>query len=240
MDSNASGRLGYGSVGVWGYDGGVSSNWAGYFIGSVHVEDDLGVGTSTPYSRLDVDGVVRVRNDIWPATGTGASMELAYSAALHRGYVQVYDRASGGAEWGQLYLGGGHVGIGTPVDYSHTLDVGGDIQCVTLHETSDGAFKTDVRELTNALDAVERLRGVSFVWNEESASAGATPGQRGIGVIAQEVEDVFPELVSSPEGSHKAVDYSRLTAVLIQAVKELRAENEALSARLAALEAPER
>ena len=239
-DTNASGRLGYGSVGVWGYDGNVSSNWAGYFNGSVYVEDDLGVGTSTPYSKLDVDGVVRVRNSIWPATGTGASMELAYSSASHRGYIQVYDRASGGAEWGQLYLGGGSVGIGISTDYSHLLDVAGEIQCTELFETSDGRFKTDVRELANALDAVERLRGVSFMWNELSASAGATPGVRGIGVIAQEVEEVFPELVSSPEGSHKAVDYSKLTAVLIQAVKELRAENEALSARLATLEASER
>jgi len=127
--------------------------------------------------------------------------------------------------------------VGVAPDYSHALDVGGDIQCVALHETSDGRSKTDVRELSNALDAVSRLRGVTFAWNEDAGSVGATPGERGIGVIAQEVEDVFPELVSAPEGSHRAVDYSKLTAVLIEAVKELKDENAALKARLDALEA---
>jgi hypothetical protein len=183
-DTNTIARLGYNSIAVWGYDGENSYNYAGYFNGKVHIDGDLGIGTTDPSSRLDVDGVVRVRNNACPATGTGASMELAYSAASHRGYVQVYDRASGGQEWGQLYLGGGSVGIGTAPDYSHELDVGGNIQCVTLYETAPVAFMTDVRELANALDAVERLRGVSFEWNDRSALAGATPGTRGIGVVA--------------------------------------------------------
>jgi hypothetical protein len=120
------------------------------------------------------------------------------------------------------------------------LDVAGEIECVAVHETSDDRLKTDVRELTDALDAVGLLRGVSFEWNEAAGSAGAVPGRRSIGVLAQDVEQVFPELVSAPEGSHKAVDYSKLTAVLIEAVKELRAENEALRARMDALESRNR
>jgi hypothetical protein len=236
-DSGTLGKLGTILAAVSGYDGGNSQQWAGHFSGSVYVSGNLGVGMNPPSAKLDVADVVRVRGNTWPSADTGKSMELAYNPGSHRGYIQVYDRTTGGLEWGQLFLGGGSVGVGVATDYSEMLDVAGDIECVALHETSDGRFKTDVRDLEGALDAVGRLRGVSFAWNEESADAGATPGERGIGLIAQEVEAVFPELVGEPEGGHRTLDYSKLTAVLIEAVKELREENEALRGRVASLEA---
>jgi hypothetical protein len=235
-DRGTYGRLGYGGDAVWGWATGPDDH-AGHFDGTVYVNGPLGVGTSDPESELDVNGLARIRGNAWPAGETGASMELAYNPAFHRGYVQVYDRNTGGSEWGQLFLGDGSVGIGAGTDYSHPLDVVGLIECEAVVETSDGRFKTNVCELTDALDAVGRLRGVSYEWNDESAAAGMTPGKRGIGLVAQEVEEVFPELVSAPEGSPMAVDYSKLTAVLIEAVKELKTENETLSARLEALEA---
>jgi hypothetical protein len=87
-----------------------------------------------------------------------------------------------------------------------------------------------------ALEKLARLRGVSWVWNEAAAGAGDVPGEREIGVIAQEVEEVFPELVTtSPEG-YKQVKYAGLIGVLVQAVKELKAENDRLAERVAALE----
>ncbi|MBN1506206.1 MAG: tail fiber domain-containing protein, partial [Sedimentisphaerales bacterium] len=61
-------------------------------------------------------------------------------------------------------------------------------------------------------------------------------GQKQIGVVAQEVENVFPEIVASSPAGYKSVDYTKLTAVLIQAVKELKAENDSLRSRLQALE----
>ncbi|MBI4470148.1 MAG: hypothetical protein HY650_12585, partial [Acidobacteria bacterium] len=83
-----------------------------------------------------------------------------------------------------------------------------------------------------------------FQRNEAAQALGHASGQRDIVVIAQEVETVFPELVhTSDTDGYKAVDYSRLPAVLIEAVKELKAghealkaENEALRTRLEALE----
>jgi hypothetical protein len=230
--TNAMGVLGVSSTGVYGYS---PSGYAGNFSGDVHVSGKLGVGRDLPTVALDVSDVVRVRGNTWPASDTGKSMELAYNPTAHRGYVQVYNRDAGGG-WGQLYLGDGNVGIGSATDYTHKLDVAGDIQCVALLETSDDRLKTDVRVLDGALDALEGIRGVSFEWSGEAAAAGATPGERGIGVLAGEVERVFPELVSSPEGSYRAVDYTKLTAVLIEAVKQLREENRALESRVAELE----
>jgi hypothetical protein len=105
---------------------------------------------------------------------------------------------------------------------------------------SDARTKTNVWQVEGALEKLERIRGLTFDWAEpESREAlGGVPGQSSIGVLAQEVEEVFPELVSiyEPEGEYKAVDYQGLTSVLIEAVKELKAQNEALRLRIEALE----
>lgn len=130
---------------------------------------------------------------------------------------------------------GGNVGIGKSSP-AHKLDVAGDIRCVAIHETSDERFKTNITELSHVLDKVEKLRGVSFEWNDKAESVGARAGQKQIGVVAQEVETVFPELVASTTEGYKSVDYTKLTAVLIEAVKELKTENESLKIRLETLE----
>jgi hypothetical protein len=109
-----------------------------------------------------------------------------------------------------------------------------------FNTTSDARLKTNVRQLDGALDKLERIRGAAFEWAEtESPHAlGGEPGQPSIGVVAQEVEEVFPELVSiyNAEHEYKAVNYQGLTSVLIEAVKELKAQNEDLRSRIEALE----
>jgi hypothetical protein len=99
--------------------------------------------------------------------------------------------------------------------------------------TSDIRFKDQVETIDSALDKVMALRGVEYTWN-----ATARKGERDMGLIAQEVEAVIPIIVrektlSTGEWSDnptpaKTVDYEKLTAVLIEAVKELKAEVDAL------------
>jgi hypothetical protein len=101
---------------------------------------------------------------------------------------------------------------------------------------SDARLKTKVLPLANTLDKLEHVRGVSFEWNEQYRSLAELSERREIGVLAQEVERVFPELVSLTDDGYSRVDYGRLTAVLIEAVKELRKENDALKRRTEALE----
>ena len=88
------------------------------------------------------------------------------------------------------------------------------------------------------LDRIAKLRGVTWEWNEDAAAYGKQPGARDAGVIAQDVEAVFPELVGSTPEGHKHVNYNGLVGVLVEAVKELKAKNEALEKRIAALEKP--
>jgi Chaperone of endosialidase len=118
----------------------------------------------------------------------------------------------------------------------------------SYNSSSDARLKTNVRQIEGALENLERIRGIAFEWAETKSpnALGGVPGEPSIGVIAQEVEEVFPEVVSTygepdPEDKeeykdYKAVDYSGLTSVLIEAVKELKAQNEALRSRIEALE----
>ena len=81
---------------------------------------------------------------------------------------------------------------------------------------SDAKLKTDISSIDNALDIVGKLRGVNYKW--------LSNGQADIGVIAQEVEEVVPEVVKTSEDGTKSVDYGRLVSILINAVNELKEE----------------
>lgn len=97
--------------------------------------------------------------------------------------------------------------------------------------TSDERLKENISSLQNSLDKVMQLRGVSFTWKTNPEY-----GTR-IGFIAQEFEKVIPELVFTNEvDGYKGINYAEVTAVLTEAIKELKAENDLLKNRLEKLE----
>ena len=85
---------------------------------------------------------------------------------------------------------------------------------------SDLNLKTDIHTINNALDICGKLRGVNYKWKEDNKPS--------IGVIAQEVEQVIPEIVLTQQienkGKIKSVDYGKIVGVLINAINELREE----------------
>lgn len=104
---------------------------------------------------------------------------------------------------------------------------------------SDETLKSNIVPIGRNLEKLRQIRGVSFEWANTSAPTVQAAEEREIGVIAQEVEKVYPGLVTVLERDKiRAVNYNGLTAVLIEAVKELDAKLDALSQRLDALESP--
>jgi hypothetical protein len=120
----------------------------------------------------------------------------------------------------------GDIGIGTESPVAE-LDVVGTVQASTVAITSDIRLKTNITPLTEVLARLAQLRGVSFEWNDAYKALGRDTGRREIGVLAQDVEAVFPELVTTWGAGYKAVDYGKLSGVLIEAVKELQAHTAA-------------
>jgi hypothetical protein len=96
------------------------------------------------------------------------------------------------------------------------------VTAADINSTSDVNLKTNIQTVENALDTINSLRGVSFDWKET--------GKSSYGVIAQELEEVLPELVRT-EGN-KSVNYNGIIGVLIEAVKELSSEIEELKQKL--------
>ncbi|MBI2501997.1 MAG: tail fiber domain-containing protein [Candidatus Latescibacteria bacterium] len=95
---------------------------------------------------------------------------------------------------------------------------------------SSRRWKTNIQTLKNPIGKVQRLRGVSYQWKAD--------GKQDVGLIAEEVGQVIPEVVAYEENGKdaKSVDYARLVAVLIEAVKEQQKEIEALKARVEGVE----
>jgi hypothetical protein len=96
-----------------------------------------------------------------------------------------------------------------------SLKVKGD---VVAYVSSDKRYKDNIVNISNPLDKLNKINGVSFTWNKISHKE---TGKKDIGVIAQEIEEVFPEIVETRDNGYKAVDYPKLTALLIESIKEL-------------------
>jgi len=213
---------------------------------------EIGIGTSNPTAIVHIHDddagtpqrMLRLTNS---TTGTGISdgLEIGfwtensrdiYLHNMENGFLSLGTNSAGRIR----ILPNGYVGINT-VNPGYPLDVAGDCHATSFPTSSDDRLKTNVEPLTNVLDRLQHVRAVSFDWNDVYQAMGRASGHREIGVIAQDVEAVFPELVSKwGEQGYRAVDYGRMTAVLIEAIKELRAENDELRQRLESLEGPGR
>ena len=136
----------------------------------------------------------------------------------------------GDTMYGDLHLSGsgsdlfvdGKVGIGT-TNPGHKLQVGEDGDGTSAianawNTFSDIRYKENITEIEHGLDLVSRMRGVRFNWKRS--------GKSDLGLIAQEVEQVVPEVVSTDSEGYKSIEYSKLVSVLIEAIKEQQSEIE--------------
>lgn len=184
------GVVGSGVTGVWGSS--VSAfGKAGYFTqteaagyslyvegGKSYFQNNVGIGTTSPYAKLAVVGSVVATNYV------ATSSTLGFQASN---------------------LLGGATTLST--------DANGNI----IRTPSDQTLKDNVVTITDALSKIERLRGVTFEWKDKDRFGD----QLEIGLIAQEVEEVVPEVVRSG-GAYKSVNYPNLVALLIEGVKALK------------------
>ena len=104
---------------------------------------------------------------------------------------------------------------------------------ITAYYSSDKRYKKNVINIQNPLEKLQQINGVEFDWTEEYMSQhGGEDGyfirEHDIGVIAQEIEAILPEIVATREDGYKAVKYDRIVALLIEAIKELKSQIDEL------------
>ena len=102
---------------------------------------------------------------------------------------------------------------------------------VVAYNSSDERLKDNIEVIQGSLDKIGEIRGVEFDWNDKSPGWAKERGHD-VGVIAQEVQKVVPEIVVERKNGFLGVDYKRLVPLLIESIKELKEEVEDLKKKL--------
>jgi ABC-type Fe3+-hydroxamate transport system substrate-binding protein len=148
--------------------------------------------------------------------GSGTTVTIANDAVK----VVYSDGAGSGASvvdaFQDVALGGTPTATNMTITSSLTAD--GSITSATYFYSSDAALKEDIQTIENPLEKVQALRGVSYKWKDT--------GRKDIGLVADEVQEVLPELVV--ENEHKQMDYGHMIGLLVEAIKEQQKEIEEL------------
>ena len=116
----------------------------------------------------------------------------------------------------------------------HHVSASGDVVAagdVVAYYTSDIRLKDNIQVIQGSLDKIGEIRGVEFDWNKDSPGWAKERGHD-VGVIAQEVQKVLPEVVQERTNGYLGVDYKRLVPLLIESVKELKEEIEDLKKKV--------
>jgi hypothetical protein len=186
---------------------------------------NVGIGTPAPARQLHLKGDNAVFRMDRPSD-TAAFMLVRTDAGGSPQKTFVVGTNASGANTGEFVindLGTAVAGPGTrrmTITTNGAIEFTGIVTAPAVIETSSLAFKTNVRTYENALDTVNRLRGVRFDWKES--------GKPSVGLIAEEVDEVVPEVVSHEGGAAKGVNYASLVGVLVEAVKEQQMELNSL------------
>jgi len=179
---------------------------------------NVGIGTTTPARQLHLAGpnavfrmdrstdtasFILVRTDATGTTPWKTFVVGTNATGVNQGEFIINDI-------GAAVGGGGNRRM--TIANNGNVTFTGTVSALSFASTSSLALKTNVRTLENAIDMVNRLRGVRFDWKES--------GKPAVGLIAEEVDQIVPEVVAHEGGTAKGVNYANLVAVLVEAVKE--------------------
>jgi hypothetical protein len=231
---------GYGVYGVAHSSGSSERNYGGYFMAA----GGFGAGVCGEASGTQGSGVLGISTNSSYGVSALSREDLGKGVGGFAHYVGGHFEAADSNGYGVVAIGGpyefygdvegvGVVGIGGTYDF-YAAGPGED-----YGSASSIRWKSDVRLIDNPLGKVMNLRGVYFNWDAEHG------GKHDVGMIAEEVGEVLPEIVQYEEDGiyTSGMDYSKLTPLLVEAVKtlkkendELQEQNKRLESRLSALE----
>ena len=189
----------------------------------------MGSGDSPTFNNLTVAGDLTV-------TGTRTELQIT-QLNIEDKLISVASGSttSANADGGGFHISGSDVSMtwddsndrlffSTGSFFSGSVEVSGD---VTAFSTSDERLKDNVTPIESAIDKINQIGGYEFDWNNSSEHSG-----HDVGVIAQEIEKVLPEVVVDRDTGYKAVRYEKIVALLIQAIKEQQLQIDELKSKI--------
>ena len=211
---------------------------------------NVGIGTSAPNSTLTVGnstGTIPGEISINPAFTSNEGGQINIRKSLNGStadwIIDQYGTTSSDARFrifnsiaetnGITIMENGNIGMGS-LTPSVRLQVAGDIIANSIAGSSDARFKTNITSIENPLQKVLQLRGVNFDWKTTEFPTRSFSENRSVGFIAQEVEKVLPEVVQIEKNAegYKSVQYDKVVALLVEAIKEQQKQIESLKAEL--------
>ena len=205
-----------------------SGHFSGSFEGDggqlTNVAPIGGTNISVVGTTVNLDDDVTLTGTITAATGTFVYQIFESSSTIITSGSNVFGDAEGDIQQftGSILQTGSITTNGIGVGTAPSGVVGAILATndVVAFASSDERLKENVASIENAVEKVEAIGGYTYNWIPMEG-VHVYGDMKDIGVIAQEIEKVLPELVSDRENGYKAVKYDKLTAVLIEAVKEL-------------------
>jgi hypothetical protein len=209
---------------------------------------NVGIGTQSPDYRLDVSGDVGVRDEnaqieVLSDDNQKSSLKLFEINVSEEKFGFEFE-LDGNNDilnlWSRGYANNEAIRTrwfkSGEVEMFSDLGVAGIVFANDFMNNSDRRFKRDIKPLRNSLQKIQQLRGVSYYFKQKDFSKRNFDEKEKLGLIAQEVEKVFPQLVKTQKDGYKAVNYVALIPVLIEAMKEQNDLLEAKAQRIDELE----
>ena len=202
---------------------------------TLQTNGNLGVGTTNPAARIHAtgtysyvsgdDAMLKIKSvNNGGCCGTEA---ITLQTSIDNRTDDYTIASYGGDERHVLALQpqGGYVGVGT-INPTYKLHVNGRLRTTGINETSDIRLKKNIVPIESALDKVADMNGVTYNWRTEEYPNHGLSEDLQHGLIAQELEEIIPELVLTDSDGFKSIEYTHLVPVLIEAIKELKKTND--------------
>jgi hypothetical protein len=199
----------------------------------IEAEGGVGIDTNDPLAQLHIANATGAGNGLLVQANGGDGFNV-YWIFDQNVTIDTYRGSDGRRLPIAFQPSGGNVGIGT-TSPSEKLEVNGNVLANNVAVPSDARYKKNVAPINGALGMISEIEGVQYAFDREAfPEKDFDPGSH-LGVIAQDVQAVLPELVSESESGYLSVNYMGLIPVLMEAVKEQQAQIKALKEEVIAL-----